>query len=151
IKWFAHWIVSIRSTDGAVGREIKCRSTTARFEDLVLAGWDLVIVDEAHRLGGSTGEVARHKLGQGLANAAPHHLLLTATPHRGKTDALHRLVALLAPLQFATAASLEPERVRPCVIRMEERQAIDANGQPLFKSRLMQLVPVIWDERHREQ
>ena len=25
-----------------------------RFEDLITAGWDLVVVDEAHRLGGST-------------------------------------------------------------------------------------------------
>jgi len=33
-----------------------------RFEDLISAGWDLVIVDEAHRLGGSTDQVARFKL-----------------------------------------------------------------------------------------
>jgi superfamily II DNA or RNA helicase len=38
-----------------------------RFEDLVAAGWDLVIVDEAHRLAGSTEQVARYKLGQSLA------------------------------------------------------------------------------------
>ncbi len=37
-----------------------------RFEDLIAAGWDLVIVDEAHRLGGSTDQIARFKLGQGL-------------------------------------------------------------------------------------
>ena len=30
-----------------------------RFEDLVSAGWDLIIIDEAHRLGGSTDQVAR--------------------------------------------------------------------------------------------
>src|SRR5574337_927894 len=65
-----------------------------RFEDLMSAGWDLVIVDEAHRLGGSTDQVARFKLGQGLAEAAPYFLLLSATPHQGKTDAFHRLVSL---------------------------------------------------------
>ena len=58
-----------------------------RFEDLISAGWDLVIVDEAHRLGGSTDQVARFKLGQGLSEAAPYLLLLSATPHQGKTDA----------------------------------------------------------------
>jgi len=31
-----------------------------RFEDLISAGWDLVIVDEAHRLAGSTDQVARY-------------------------------------------------------------------------------------------
>ncbi len=46
-----------------------------RFEDLIGAGWDLIIVDEAHRLGGSTDQVARYKLGRGLAEAAPYLLL----------------------------------------------------------------------------
>jgi hypothetical protein len=67
----------------------------SRFEDLITAGWDLVVVDEAHRLGGSTDQVARYKLGKGLAEAAPYVLLLSATPHQGKTDAFHRLMNLL--------------------------------------------------------
>src|SRR5690606_3190725 len=58
-----------------------------RFEDLISAGWDLVIVDEAHRLAGSTDLVARYQLGRGLAEAAPYLLLLSATPHQGKSDA----------------------------------------------------------------
>ncbi|PHS64654.1 MAG: helicase, partial [Alcanivorax sp.] len=57
-----------------------------RFEDLVSAGWDLVIIDESHRMGGSTEQVARYKLGAALAEAAPYLLLLSATPHQGKTD-----------------------------------------------------------------
>jgi|GEM_PF-2049611 hypothetical protein len=68
-----------------------------RFEDLIAAAWDLVIVDEAHRLGGSTDQVARYKLGQGLSEAAPYLLLLSATPHQGKTDAFYRLISLLDP------------------------------------------------------
>lgn len=35
-----------------------------RFVDLVAAGWDLVVIDEAHRLGGSSEQVARYKLGE---------------------------------------------------------------------------------------
>ena len=34
-----------------------------RFEGLIAAGWDLIVVDEAHRLGGSTDQVARYRLG----------------------------------------------------------------------------------------
>ncbi len=56
----------------------------SRFEDLITAGWDLVILDEAHRLGGSTDQVARYKLGKGLAEAAPYVLLLSATPIKGR-------------------------------------------------------------------
>ncbi|ROQ92176.1 DEAD/DEAH box helicase [Desulfosoma caldarium] len=128
---------------GAAARE--------RFEDLISAGWDLVIVDEAHRLGGSTDQVARFKLGQGLSEAAPYLLLLSATPHQGKTDAFHRLVSLLDAQEFPDVASVTRDRVQPYVIRTEKRRAIDAEGKPLFKPRRTQLAPVSWKERHRYQ
>jgi len=122
-----------------------------RFEDLVSAGWDLVIVDEAHRLGGSTDQVARFRLGRGLAEAAPYFLLLSATPHQGKTDAFYRLLSLLDGQAFPDVASVTRERVQPYVIRTEKRHAIDAEGRPLFRPRRTQLVPVSWGERHRGQ
>ncbi len=122
-----------------------------RFEDLISAGWDLVIVDEAHRLGGSTDQVARFKLGQGLAEAAPYFLMLSATPHQGKTDAFHRLVSLIDAQEFPDISSVTRERVQPHVIRTEKRRAIDADGKPLFKPRRTQLGPVSWEERHRSQ
>ena len=122
-----------------------------RFEDLISAGWDLVIVDEAHRLGGSTDQVARFKLGQGLSEAAPYFLLLSATPHQGKTDAFHRLMSLIDAQEFPDIGSVTRERVQPHVIRTEKRRAIDADGRPLFKPRRTQLSPVSWEERHRSQ
>jgi superfamily II DNA or RNA helicase len=122
-----------------------------RFEDLISAGWDLVIVDEAHRLGGSTDQVARFKLGQGLSEAAPYFLMLSATPHQGKTDAFHRLVSLIDAQEFPDISSVTCERVQPHVIRTEKRRAIDADGKPLFKPRRTQLAPVSWEERHRNQ
>jgi superfamily II DNA/RNA helicase len=121
-----------------------------RFEDLIAAGWDLVIVDEAHRLGGSTDQVARYKLGQGLGEAAPYFLLLSATPHQGKTDAFYRLIALLDPVAFPDITSITRERVQPYVIRTEKRRAINAQGEALFKPRRTQLVPVSWSAKHRQ-
>lgn len=122
-----------------------------RFEDLITAGWDLVIVDEAHRLAGSTDQVARFRLGQGLAEAAPYLLLLSATPHQGKTDSFHRLVSLLDSREFPDPGSISRERVQPYVIRTEKRRAIDAEGNPLFKPRRTQLAPVAWEARHHQQ
>ena len=122
-----------------------------RFEDLLSAGWDLVIVDEAHRLGGSTDQVARFKLGQGLSEAAPYLLLLSATPHQGKTDAFYRLVSLLDSQAFPDTNSITRERIQPYVIRTEKRNAIDAEGNPLFKPRRTQLAPVSWEARHNNQ
>ncbi len=122
-----------------------------RFENLITAGWDMVIVDEAHRLGGSTDQVARFKLGQGLAEAAPFLLLLTATPHQGKTDAFHRIMTLLDAEAFPDEASVSRSRVAPYVIRTEKRKSIDAEGKPLFKPRLTQMAPIRWEDRHFQQ
>ncbi len=122
-----------------------------RFENLISASWDLVIIDEAHRLGGSTEQVARYKLGAALAEAAPYLLLLSATPHQGKTDQFMRLMQLLDRDSFPDESSVGRERVRPFVIRTEKRAAIDAEGQALFKPRVTRLQAVAWQARHNAQ
>lgn len=122
-----------------------------RFEDLISASWDLVIIDEAHRMGGSTEQVARYKLGAALAEASPYLLLLSATPHQGKTDQFMRLMQLLDREAFPDESSVNRERVRPFVIRTEKRLSINAEGQPLFKPRVTRLQPVAWQARHNAQ
>lgn len=122
-----------------------------RFEDLISASWDLVIIDESHRMGGSTDQVARYKLGAALAEAAPYLLLLSATPHQGKTDQFMRLMQLIDRDSFPDEGSVSRDRVRPFVIRTEKRNAIDAEGQPLFKPRVTRLQAVAWQARHGAQ
>jgi len=122
-----------------------------RFDDIISAGWDLIVVDESHRLQGSTDTVARFKLGQGLSDAAPYFLLLSATPHQGKSDGFQRLMSLLDRDVFPDQASITQERVKPYVIRTEKRQAIDAEGKPLFLPRKTQLVSVAWSAKHAPQ
>ncbi|MDD9220206.1 DEAD/DEAH box helicase [Enterobacter kobei] len=119
-----------------------------RFDDLLAAGWDLIVIDEAHRLGGSTDQVARYKLGQSLAEAAPYLLLLSATPHQGKSDAFHRLMALLDAEAFPDVGSVTQERVQPFVVRTEKRIAIDGEGKPLFCPRQTEMVAVAWKAQH---
>lgn len=116
----------------------------ARSVNLAAAAWDLAIVDEAHRVAGYTDQVARHRMASMLAESVPHLLLLTATPHVGKTDGFRRLVSLLDPLSFATEELLTPERVRPFVVRTSKRVAIDAAGKPLFQPRSTTRVRVQW-------
>jgi len=122
-----------------------------RLGDLIDAGWDLIICDEAHRLGGSTEQVARYQLGKSLAEAAPYLLLLSATPHQGKTASFQRLMALLDPDEFNTAGIIRREKVVPLVIRTEKRRAINERGDPLFLPRVTKLVPVQWQAQHELQ
>lgn len=144
---------SVKPLEGRRGWSVEQLSTynRERFEDLVSASWDLVIIDEAHRMGGSTDQVARYKLGAALAEAAPYLLLLSATPHQGKTDQFHRLMQLLDRDSFPDESSVSSERVRPFVVRTEKRVAIDAEGKPLFKPRMTRLHPVAWQDRHASQ
>jgi superfamily II DNA or RNA helicase len=144
---------SVKPLEGRRGWSLDQLSTynRERFEDLVSASWDLVIIDEAHRMGGSTEQVARYKLGAALAEASPYLLLLSATPHQGKTDQFTRLMQLMDRDSFPDESSVSHERVRPFVIRTEKRATIDAEGQPLFKPRVTRLYAVAWEDRHGAQ
>ncbi|MCJ9707523.1 SNF2-related protein [Bordetella hinzii] len=144
---------SVKPIEGRRGWSLEQLATynRERFEDLISAGWDLVIIDESHRLGGSTEQVARYKLGAALAEAAPYLLLLSATPHQGKTDQFMRLMQLLDREAFPDEGSINRDRVRPFVIRTEKRAAIDAEGQPLFKPRSTRLQAVAWQDKHVAQ
>ena len=144
---------SVKPLEGRRGWSLEQLNTynRERFEDLISASWDLVIIDEAHRMGGSTEQVARYKLGAALAEAAPYLLLLSATPHQGKTDQFMRLMQLLDREAFPDEGSVSRDRVRPFVIRTEKRASINAEGQPLFKPRVTRLQAVAWQARHGSQ
>ena len=122
-----------------------------RIYSIINSGWDLIIIDEAHRVAGSSGEVARYKLGYLLSQASPYLLLLSATPHNGKTEPFLRLVRLLDEDAFPNSKSIVKEQVAPYLIRTEKREAIDNNGNLLFKNRITHLVELHWDERHTFQ
>jgi hypothetical protein len=62
--------------------------------------WDLIVVDEAHKMSASffSGEVKatkRYRLGQQLSPLTRHFLLMTATPHNGKEEDFQLFMALL--------------------------------------------------------
>lgn len=122
-----------------------------RIEAIINSGWNLIIIDEAHRVAGSSSYVARYKLGYLLSQASPYLLLLTAMPHNGKTEPFLRLVRLLDEQAFPNYKSIVKEQVAPYLIRSEKREVIDNNGNLLFKKRYTHLVELHWDERHSLQ
>ncbi|MCL5779817.1 MAG: DEAD/DEAH box helicase [Firmicutes bacterium] len=122
-----------------------------RIYSIINSGWDLVVIDEAHRVAGSSGEVARYKLGNLLSAASPYLLLLTATPHNGKTEPFLRLIRLVDEKAFPNINAIVKEQVAPYVIRTEKREAIDNHGNKLFKNRITKAIELHWDERHSMQ
>ena len=122
----------------------------ARFGALVGAGWDMVIIDEAHHVAGSSDEVARYVLAVELAAAAPHILLLSATPHSGKSDGFRRFLGLLDH-GFLHDRPVERATVAPHVVRTEKRGAVDSAGRALFRPRKTSLRVIPYGERTVER
>ena len=82
----------------------------ARSDDLIAkleaSDWDLVIVDEAHKMsahryGDELRRTKRFVLGEKLRDCTRHLLLLTATPHNGKNEDFLAFMTLIDPERFA--------------------------------------------------
>lgn len=117
-----------------------------RIVAIVAAGWDLVIFDEAHHVAGSSDEVARHRLARELTASVPNVLLLSATPHSGKSDGFRRFVGLLDE-DFFAGAPLTRGRVNELVVRTEKRTALDNARRPLFMPRTTSIEVVRYGDR----
>lgn len=121
-----------------------------RSQALIDAGWDLVIFDEAHRVAGSTEDVARHRLARELSQAAEHCLALSATPHSGKSDAFRRFCGIVDD-RFLHGLPIQRETVGPILARTEQRVAVDNAGRPLFTARSTRLEIVPYGGRGIER
>ncbi|MFO0576456.1 MAG: SNF2-related protein [Polyangia bacterium] len=104
---FAHDPAQFWKSDGLIVASLAL-ARTARHAPLVQAApWDLLIVDEAHRLKN------RSTLGWKLVDGCKSRflLLVTATPIENDLEELYNLVTLLKPGQFATAAAFRKQFV----------------------------------------
>lgn len=123
-----------------------------RIESVINADFDLIIIDECHKVGGSDVNVGRFQMAQTLCSAIPNVLLLSATPHRGKSDHFRRILKLLNDDAFSGNAAPTLEELEPYVVRTEKRQAIDYTGKPLFnKRRTERLVAEYDNSKHKLQ
>ncbi|MGC8731617.1 MAG: helicase-related protein, partial [Halothiobacillaceae bacterium] len=76
--------------------------------------WDLVIVDEAHRMSAAdeTHKSLRYKLGELLRETSDHLLLLTATPHKGDPVNFSLFLQLLDADAYADVKSIREAMAR---------------------------------------
>jgi len=98
--------------------------------------WDLVIVDEAHRMSWTppARKTARYALGELLRDATDHFVLLTATPHKGDPENFTRFLQLLDEDAYADVRSIHEamqqrqapfylRRTKEAMVYFPERQA----------------------------
>lgn len=133
----------------------------ARNEDLQRqladSEWDLVIVDEAHRMGahyfgGELKKTKRFQLGELLGGVARHLLLMTATPHSGKEEDFQLFLTLLDRDQFAGKfrKGIHASDTTGLMRRMVKEDLLTFEGKPLFPERVAQTVPYELTELEQE-
>ncbi len=78
-------------------------------ESLLRSRWDLVIVDEAHKMSAYADDrkTLAYRLGESLSAMTDHYLLMTATPHKGDPENFRRFLALLDADVYGAVESLE--------------------------------------------
>lgn len=108
---------------------------------LRLVNWDLVVIDEAHRLRNvyKTGPSIAKDLQKALAHAPK--LLLTATPLQNSLQELYGLVSFIDPHLFSDIKTFRAQYVRPAAAQTEEQFTdLKARLAPLCKRTLRRQV-----------
>jgi hypothetical protein len=78
-------------------------------ESLLRSHWDLIIVDEAHKMSAYADDrkTLAYKLGESLSSMTDHYLLMTATPHKGDPENFCRFLSLLDRDVYGSVESLQ--------------------------------------------
>ncbi|KGX84856.1 DEAD/DEAH box helicase [Pontibacillus litoralis] len=109
------------------------------------ADFDLIIVDEAHKMAAYTHGVLKRKtrrtrlyqLGETILHKAEHSVLLTATPHKGDIENFRHLMRLLDDDIFSDLSANESlkEKSNPFIIRRLKESMKNFDGTPIFPKR----------------
>ena len=111
-------------------------------EKLAGTNWDLIIVDEAHKLaasffGGEVKKTQRFELGEQLGGLCRHFLLMTATPHNGKEADFQLFLSLLDSDRFygKFREGAHKVDVSDLMRRMVKERLLKFDGTRLFPER----------------
>lgn len=131
-------------------------------ETLRSARWDLVIVDEAHKMAAYLYETKRerkidktqrYRVGEILSQQAEHLLFLTATPHKGDEEAFRLFLDLLRP-GFFSRTELLHESVEqgdnPIFVRRLKEDMKRFDGSPIFPPRHVRTLAFRLTDAERE-
>jgi len=111
-------------------------------EKIKATEWDIIIVDEAHKLsasyfGNKVDKTKRFQLGEMLGSITRHFLLMTATPHNGKEEDFQIWLSLLDGDRFygKFREGAHKVDVSDMMRRMVKEELLKFDGTPLFPER----------------
>ncbi|MGW0731939.1 helicase-related protein [Streptomyces sp. NPDC002851] len=117
-------------------------------ERLSDSAWDLVVVDEAHRMsasffGAELKTTKRYELGRLLGRVTRHLLLMTATPHAGKEEDFQLFMALLDGDRFVGKYrdGVHQHDASGLMRRMIKEDLLTFEGKQLFPERRAYTIP----------
>lgn len=116
-------------------------------EKLENTHWDLIIVDEAHKLsasyfGNELKRTKRYQLGEMLGGITRHFLLMTATPHNGKEEDYQAFLALIDSDRFygRHRDGVHIANTEGIMRRMVKEELVKFDATPLFPERIAETV-----------
>lgn len=131
----------------------------AKQEDLLEAlkrvEWDVTIFDEAHHLtcrrkDDRPDPTQRYRVADAVSPNTDALLLITATPHKGKSDQFYYLVSLLDPYRFESEYDITPDELDDLMIRRLKEDMHDADGTKMFPDKTIETLAVEFTRRERE-
>lgn len=112
------------------------------YEKVANTEWDLIIVDEAHKMsasyfGNKINKTKRFQLGELLSTRTRHFLLMTATPHNGKEADFQLFISLLDRDRFygRFRDGVHQVDITDIMRRMVKEELLKFDGTPLFPER----------------
>jgi superfamily II DNA or RNA helicase len=107
--------------------------------------WDLIVVDEAHRMGAhyfgaKLEKTKRFLLGELLGKITRHLMLMTATPHSGKEEDFQLFLTLLDRDRFEGKRKKTADTTG-IMRRMVKEDLLTFEGKKLFPERIAETVP----------
>lgn len=89
------------------------------------AWWDIIVIDEAHNVAKRGKHSQREKLAKLLANKSDTLIMLSATPHDGKSESFASLMNMLDPTAIANEKDYGPEDIDGLCIRRFKKDVQD--------------------------
>ena len=118
--------------------------------------WDVAVFDEAHHLTArrssddSIERTQRYQVGEAVADNSDALLLLTGTPHKGKSDQFYFLVSLLDPYRFSHESQISPEALEDLMIRRLKDGMYETDGTRMFPEKNIEALPVEMTREERK-